>query len=351
MFLEGRPPVNVGVTNSGDVFGGTQVSFGDVLGDKQVNLFAASISQYRTLSLSYVDLSRRFQFALQGYSQRSSSTASSAGCSTIPAFAPLLSRDDAIATRTGARRQRVRHLSFQPLPPRRSCPAASIQLNEQYNDQNAAGVHRRVPAGALRHDRPAQRHADAARRRVRAGDDGLREFGSARRQHHAPGLRLRAPSRSLLSRQTTRRRSCATTCGSAGSGLLATRFRGFRSTGSTPTSSTSAATPELRGYDYLEFAGQNVVFANAELPLPAESKRRSTPIGVVGGVRGVFFAGVGGAWFTNQADPDPCLTQERRSSSSTTTRRSVRVADRPAVRARRPSRCHQDPVTGVRRRC
>ena len=44
MFLEGRPPVNVGVTNNGDLFGGTQVSFGDVLGDKQINFFAASIS-------------------------------------------------------------------------------------------------------------------------------------------------------------------------------------------------------------------------------------------------------------------------------------------------------------------
>ena len=52
MFLEGRPPVNVGVTSNGDVFGGTQISFGDVLGDKQFNVFAASIAQYRTLSLS-----------------------------------------------------------------------------------------------------------------------------------------------------------------------------------------------------------------------------------------------------------------------------------------------------------
>ena len=69
MFLEGRPPVNVGVTSNGDIFGGTQISFGDVLGDKQFNFFAASISQYRTLSLSYVNLSRRFQFALQGFSQ------------------------------------------------------------------------------------------------------------------------------------------------------------------------------------------------------------------------------------------------------------------------------------------
>src|SRR5713226_1428978 len=69
MFLEGRPPINVGVTNNGDIFGGSQVSFGDVTGDQQVNFFAASISQYRTLSLSYVNLSSRFQWALQGFSQ------------------------------------------------------------------------------------------------------------------------------------------------------------------------------------------------------------------------------------------------------------------------------------------
>ncbi|HXE81321.1 MAG TPA: hypothetical protein VNK41_11250, partial [Vicinamibacterales bacterium] len=59
LFLDGRPPINVGVTSGGDIFGGTQVSFSDVLGDKQINLFAASISQYRTLALSYVNLSRR----------------------------------------------------------------------------------------------------------------------------------------------------------------------------------------------------------------------------------------------------------------------------------------------------
>ena len=67
MFLEGRPPVNVGVTSGGDVFGGTQVTFTDVLGDKQFNVFAASISQYRTFAGSYVNLSRRFQYALQAW--------------------------------------------------------------------------------------------------------------------------------------------------------------------------------------------------------------------------------------------------------------------------------------------
>src|SRR4029078_8728182 len=70
MFLEGRPPVNLGVTGNGDIFGGTQITFGDVLGDQQFNFFAASISQYRTISGTYVNLARRFQFAISGYSQQ-----------------------------------------------------------------------------------------------------------------------------------------------------------------------------------------------------------------------------------------------------------------------------------------
>ena len=55
MYLDGRPPLNVGVTSGGDVFGGSSVTFSDVLGDKQFNVYAASISQYRTYSGSYVN--------------------------------------------------------------------------------------------------------------------------------------------------------------------------------------------------------------------------------------------------------------------------------------------------------
>ena len=52
MFLDGRPPVALGVTSGGDLFGGTAVTFTDVLGDQQFNFFASSVSQYRTFSLS-----------------------------------------------------------------------------------------------------------------------------------------------------------------------------------------------------------------------------------------------------------------------------------------------------------
>ena len=205
MFLEGRPPVNVGVTNNGDVFGGTQISFGDVLGDKQVNLFAASISQYRTLSLSYVNLSRRFQFALQGYSQTQFFYGQLGGVFYDPAFAPFISRDDAIATRT------VRGGSAFGIYPfnryrRMELSGGLIQLNEEYNDPGLQAYADAVPAGAVRHDGVPQRHAGAARRRVRPGDDGLPRVRTAGRQHDAPGLRRRAEDRQPAVAPDLRRR-------------------------------------------------------------------------------------------------------------------------------------------------
>jgi outer membrane protein assembly factor BamA len=52
----------------------------------------------------------------------------------------------------------------------------------------------------------------------------------------------------------------------------------------------------MRGYEYLEFIGQNAVHANAELRFPL-IEAMLTPIGVIGGVRGVFFFNIGGGWF------------------------------------------------------
>ena len=100
LFLDGRPPVNVGVTSGGDIFGGTQITFSDVLGDKQFNFFAASISQYRTISGSYVNLSRRFQYALQGFSQTDFFYGQLGGVFYDPALTPIIDRDLALATRT-----------------------------------------------------------------------------------------------------------------------------------------------------------------------------------------------------------------------------------------------------------
>src|ERR1019366_3925766 len=89
------------------------------------------------------------------------------------------------------------------------------------------------------------------------------------------------------------------------SGVFATRVRGFRSMGDFPDFVYFGGNSELRGYDYLQFTGSREVFANLELRFPI-IEAALTPIGVVGGIRGVFFGGIGGAWFQNQPSPDPC---------------------------------------------
>ena len=82
----------------------------------------------------------------------------------------------------------------------------------------------------------------------------------------------------------------------ATSGVLALRFRGFKSIGEYPDYMYFGGNSEMRGYDYLQFIGQNVMFANAELRFPI-IEAALTPIGVIGGIRGVFFANIGGGWF------------------------------------------------------
>ena len=100
LFPEGRPPINVGVTSGGDLFGGTGISFADVLGDRRVDLSAISVSQYRTIAGSYLDLSRRLQWAVQGFNTTQFYYGQLEGVFYDPAFSGLIDRDLATATRT-----------------------------------------------------------------------------------------------------------------------------------------------------------------------------------------------------------------------------------------------------------
>jgi outer membrane protein assembly factor BamA len=86
----------------------------------------------------------------------------------------------------------------------------------------------------------------------------------------------------------------------ASTGVLAFRLRGFSSFGGFPGFTYFGGNSEMHGYPYLSFIGQNAIFGDAELRFPI-IEAALTPIGVVGGVRGLFFANVGGAWFNSQS--------------------------------------------------
>ncbi len=124
-------------------------------------------------------------------------------------------------------------------------------------------------------------------------------------------------------------------------GVLAFRARGYKSWGEFPGYIYFGGNSELRGYDYLAFLGNKGFFTNAELRFPV-IEAALTPIGVVGGLRGVFFFNVGGAGYegqsmtvsTNKAVNGPAAPRIRVRSRR---RRAWRVAGLRDLRERSPA--------------
>jgi outer membrane protein assembly factor BamA len=83
-------------------------------------------------------------------------------------------------------------------------------------------------------------------------------------------------------------------------GVFALRAVGFKSWGDSPGYMFFGGNSEMRGYDYRQFVGHKAFYGNAELRFPL-IHAMATPIGILGGIRGVFFFNIGGAALENQS--------------------------------------------------
>jgi hypothetical protein len=300
LFLDGRPPVNVGITSGGQVFGGTQVTFSDVLGDKQFNFYAASVSQYRTLSFGYTNLERRFQYAVQGYSQTEFFFGNLGGLLYDPRFSDLLTRDLAVATRT------VRGGTMFGIWPfnryrRIEMFGGLLHYNESYNDPFLEESSRQFQQQACNCDQELFRNGLTIPMGVNFVQETtiFRDFGPLAGNTVQLTYEFAPKLGNSLSYQTTEA-DARYYQRLGGSGVLALRAKGFRSWGDTPGFMYFGGNSEMRGYEYLEFLGQRAFFLNAELRFPL-IEAMLTPIGILGGIRGVFFANLSGANFEGQS--------------------------------------------------
>lgn len=292
MYLEGRPPVAVGVTSGGDFFGGTQIAFTDVLGDQQIGLFAASVSQYRTLSVSWLNLAQRFQWALQGYSQ----TQFFYGVDPAfldPAFAGgFIDRDFALATRTI---QGGTAFGIYPFNRYRRVEVYGgvNHYREEYDNpelQQFANLSQEAQFGRVLFNNGTLVPLGIA---FVQETTIFREFGPLSGSTARLAYEVAPKIGNSLSRQSVDA-DVRKYFRIAGSGLLALRARAFKSWGDNPDFLYFGGNSEMRGYDYLSFVGQNAFFGNAELRFPLINAM-ATPIGILGGIRGAFFFNIGGA--------------------------------------------------------
>jgi hypothetical protein len=300
MFLDGRPPLNVGITSGGDVFGGSQVVISDVLGDKQFAFSVASVQQYRSMGASYTNLEHRFQYSLQGYSQKEFFYGDLGGVFFDPSLAGLVSRDMAVATRTV---QGGTAFGIYPFNKYRRIEAFGglVHYSEEYNDPELQQFAVDYQRQACNCDQDLFNNGLAAPLGVSFVQETtvFREFGPLAGNtiqatyQFAPSLGANSVSRQTVDGDARLYQRIGST------GLLALRARGFRSWGRDPDYMYFGGNSEMRGYDYLEFIGQRAFFLNAELRFPL-IEAMLTPIGILGGIRGVFFADAGGASFAGQ---------------------------------------------------
>ena len=296
LFLDGRPPIALGVSNNGDILGGTQVTFSDVLGDQQFSLFASSHAQYRTVAFSYNNLSRRFQYALQAFSQEQFLYGLAPGALFSPDLA-FLSRDQALAVQT------VRGGSLFGIYPfsryrRLELSAGAFDYNEQFDNP------------ALEQESRAFQEQQFGTQIFRNGmfvpfgiafiqeTTVFRQFGPRAGNTVRIGYEVAPQIGNTLDRQTLDV-DARYYLRLGETGLLALRGRGLKSWGGFPDFLFFGGNSELRGYDYLEFIGHEAFFANAELRFPL-IEAMLTPIGILGGVRGTFFFNLGAAGFNDE---------------------------------------------------
>jgi hypothetical protein len=294
LFLEGRPPVALGVTSGGDVFGGTQVVFTDVLGDQQFNMFISSVSQYRTMQFSWLNMERRLQWMASAYNSTEFFYGQLNGVFYDPAYNGLIDRDLATATRT---MQGGTMFAIYPLNRYRRVEVFGgfTRYQERYEDPNVAYV-----ADQFQQEQFGQSLFNNGNM-VPLGAAFVqettifREFGPLSGSTMRLAYQVAPKIGNTLTRQTIdvdARKYFRI----GGTGLLALRGRGFSSWGTNPDYTFFGGNSEMRGYEYLQFVGQKAFFTNAELRFPLINAM-ATPIGVLGGVRATLYAGLSGAHF------------------------------------------------------
>jgi hypothetical protein len=299
LFLEGRPPLNVGVTSGGDFFGGSQVALSDVLGDQNFVFTAVSLREFRSYQGTYINLSRRLHWGASGFDN------------TQFFFSPYLipqttfSRQGAFATQRYTGGVLVAEYPLDKFH-RLELQGGLIRIQEQFENPVAEQQARDL---ATQLGQPFFLNNGTAfplSASLVAETTRFREFGPLSGHTYSLGVQFSPSLGGSLSR-TTLEADVRKYLRIGQSMVIASRFRGFKSVGNQPDIFYFGGNMELRGYPYYSFAGHQGFFANAEIRFPLIDLMK-TPLGILGPVRGTLFGGVGEAHF--KGEPFKFATRE-----------------------------------------
>ena len=276
------PSIAVGVTNDGTILSNGAVTISDLLGDHRFNVYASTVSSYTNLVAEYLNVKRRWNWGSRFFDSRD--------------YFVTVRGTDQVQRSTGINAffqyPISRHYRFE-------ATAGYLDLTQDFitgydeigfpSFTTVSEKYATTSVGLVGDTTRFQGFGPFQGKRFNVTANYGKSLGSTLA---GDLLDYRLDFRTYA--QATRRST------------LAWRVFGVLNGGDRQTFYSVGGNNTLRGYEFREFFGSNVVFSNLEFRFPLVNSL-DTAIGALGPVRGFLFLDVAAAWLQDDEWYDPNL--------------------------------------------
>jgi len=288
LYLTARPPIDTIVSTDGSLYGGSAISFTDLMADYTIFLMAYQVRSYRSYQFSFINQKRRLQYMASAF--QFTQYYYHPYLSMDPSYYYRVNYDDAIATRkiTGA------------------SISAYYPFNRYYRTQASIGYYNYeedylVPTFGTISQFWNGNILSAGVSLVGETTRFKNPYGPIAGNTFMVSLTQGLPVSSSFLQQTTVEADLRQYIKIGSDTLFAVRFKGFASRGKNPYVFYWGGNNEVRSVGYYSIIANEGWYANFELRLPLINAA-STIIGQIGPVRGTVFVDITRAKITgNQA--------------------------------------------------
>lgn len=284
LYLTNRPPVDTIISTDGSIYGGSSLSFSDLLGDHTFTLTVYQVQSFRSYFFSYVNLKNRFQFAANAFQY------------TIyyytpysyldPTFYSFLTYRDAIATRRISGANVFGYYPFN-LYYRAEVGLAFLHYEEDFFDPY---INQQLSLFGSGFNRFWNGNTLAATFSLVGETTRFRNpYGPISGNTFRLSLTQAIPVTSRFFRNTTLEADYRKYFKIGGDTLIAFRINAFASRGRDPYVFYYGGNNQVRSSEFYNIIATQGWYTNLELRFPVVNAA-STILGNIGPVRGVLFA-------------------------------------------------------------
>ena len=282
LYLSNRPPISGIISTDGSIYGGTALTFSDLLGDHNFNLTAYQVRSFRSYSFSYANLKNRFQYMAEAFQFTMFYYAPYNYID--PTYYQMLSYRDALATRT------IMGASINGFYPFNRYYRAQVGLNFINYEEDFYDPFFNQSLGQQNQASSYFYNGNALSASVALIGEttNFRMYGPYSGNTFMLNLSQSIPVTSSFIRNTTARVDLRQYLPIGGDALFAFRLNVFASMGRNPYISYWGGNNQVRSSYYYNIIGNTGWYANLEFRIPMVNAA-STILGRLGPIRGVFF--------------------------------------------------------------